>query len=182
MELQGNWGLRRLFRPSVESLPESEQLQYYHQRDFLSTHLYRLGINLFGKDSRIRRRVIIAPLGLTPTAQHQTNKTVQKKATLLKTPQVDIEKKAPKTTTFTDDDIDDHEQLSKWISDRKVLRHSLEHFGDCEKWLKSKQCTPLETSVLKKCLANKESHEDSVSVEEVAIIMQTKHVHNIMYS
>ncbi len=170
MELQGNWGLRRLFRPSVESLPESEQLQFYHQRDFLPTHLYRLGINLFGKDSRIRRRVIVAPLGVTPTTQHQTNKTVQKKATVLKTPHVDIEKKAIKTTTLSDDSFDDREQLSKWISDRKALRHNLEHFGDCEKWLKSKQCTPLETSVLKQCLAKKaslKSQDDSDSADEV---------------
>ena len=188
MELQGDWGLKRLFRPSVETLPVSEQLQYYHQRDFLPSHLYRLGLNLFGKDSgRIRKRVINAPPATIPiqnstkTNNHPVNIVKTRKNALKRTPVDDTVKKLPllqlhqDTISLNDDHATDtDEYLSKWVTDRQALRNNLETFGDCEQWLKAKQCTPLESSVLEQIRAKKNSTkliETSEKITEVCQLM-----------
>ena len=147
MDVQDDLGLRRLFRPPIDHLPVSEQLKYYHQRDFVPSHLYRMGAKLFGKETAVRKRIIEASI-LTTTAkthQHCNQKPHQADGRPLNTPLNSFfnQSKVKSPQKLSDEDY------QKWVSDRKALRENLEHFGDCKRWLMSKQCTPLESSVLK---------------------------------
>lgn len=136
--------LRRLFRPPLDDMPTSEQLKYYHKRDFIPSHLFRLGLDLFGKNPQeVRKRIIEAS---RPATTHDS----------ITRPSDRVHEVASKPSALIPSSISsDHYQVDspgfdykKWVAERKKLRNNLEHFGDCEKWLMSKNCTDVESSVL----------------------------------
>ena len=157
--LQQGEGMRRLFRPSIYEQLESEQLQYYYQRDFRPSHIYRTGVKLFNKETSVRRRVITAP------SYSDTHNCLDKIVTQRGSKACNVRAKTvsfhsnqlPTSTSATKDD--DDFCTNNWISERKTLRHNLENFGNCEQWLLSKQCTPLENSVLKQIKAAKNNKQ-----------------------
>lgn len=141
----GDYGLRRLFRPPFDHLPESQQLQNYHQRNFIPSHLYRMGVKLFRKEPTVRTRVIDASYWI-PKNDQTSAKT---NWSSLSSPLKDDFKPASAPTQYT------VEEYKNWIAHRQELRKNLEQFGGCEQWLLSKSCTPVEASVLEKLRAQR---------------------------
>ncbi len=150
-------GLRRLLhRPSVDDLPESEQLQHYYQRDFNPSHLYRTGVKLFGKEIGTRKRVIFAPsYNEVDSSNHLDKITPPNKE--IKSSKIPV--KLPLSVAADSPPNHDEDYFKNWISERKALRHNLENFGNCEQWLQSKHCTPLESNVLKQIKVTKNNRQ-----------------------
>ena len=141
----GDYGLRRLFRPPFDHLPESQQLQNYHQRNFIPSHLYRMGVKLFRKEPTVRTRVIDASYWI-PKNDQTSAKTNWPS---LSSPLKDDFKPASAPTQYTVD------EYKNWIAHRQELRKNLEQLGGCEQWLLSKSCTPVEASVLERLRAQR---------------------------
>jgi hypothetical protein len=134
----------------------SQELQRYRQRDLIPSHLYRLGIKLFGSEPT-RHRVIDAsryvPRELVPYAENlrrtwdgrplETAQHVRAKKPLA--PQrrhSDVNLNSVETSDFTED------QYRQWIDQRKKTRDGLESMALSERWLCSKTRTPLENKLL----------------------------------
>lgn len=127
-------GLQRLFRPPFDHLPVEEQLSHYHQRDLMPTHVFRVGMKIFGKKPPIRRRVIEGSYG--KSIQHSLHRDRQK-----------ITKDKDKEEKTQDDQ---QQEYKTWLEQRKKLREGLESIGAHEQWLTSKKCTPIEAKLLAK--------------------------------
>ena len=160
------YNLRRLFLPPIESLPIGEQLTHYRQRDLVPSHLYRLGTSLFGRSSlATRRRVFDAehfPQHNGVNHYELLNKSLDGRAV----PERDSSKsKLAKSLSEPSVKLSDAEtEYKKWISDRKMLRTTLDSLGANEKWLLSKERTPLESTLLAK-LRTKSRKEDPASAK-----------------
>ena len=162
------YNLRRLFLPPIESLPIGEQLTHYRQRDLAPSHLFRLGTNLFGRSSlAVRRRVFEAEQFPPRTGvNHQAllNKSLDGKTVPERRDpgkgQLVKSLSEPSVTSLSDSEA----EYKKWLADRKALRSTLDSLGANEKWLLSKERTPLESSLLTK-MRSKSRKEDKSSVK-----------------
>ena len=144
------YNLRRLFLPPIESLPIEDQLTRYSQRDLVPSHLHRIGTHLFGGCSfNARCRVIDAShyspqsgvihhtslnTSLDGRTHERYDRTDSRFVKSLSEPSVKLSGSESK--------------YRQWIADRKMLRHDLDSLGATERWLISKERTPLETSLL----------------------------------
>ena len=175
--------LRGLFRLRVDQLPLSEQLPHYHQRNLTSSHLYRLGNDLFGKrEVEVRRRLI--------DSSHYSPAPVQLHTALPKRsldgrsckPCVKADCDSLKSSLSINDKpgvkmhcgrhlsvVDNREiQYQEWIDERQRMRNSLDCLSEYRRWLLTKGRTPIENMMLSKMKSsgseeNVESHEKSVS-------------------
>ena len=160
------YSLRRLFLPPIESLPIGEQLTHYRQRDLVPSHLYRLGTSLFGRSSlTTRRRVFNAehfPQHNGVNHYEQLNKSLDGRIV----PERESGKgKLAKSLSEPSVKLSDAEtDYKKWLSDRKMLRTTLDNLGANEKWLLSKERTPLESALLTK-LRTKSRKQDPASAK-----------------
>ena len=132
--------------PSIErSLSLQEELQKYHQRDLLPSHIYRVGMKIFGKKQVTRKRIIDPSITWKePPATSIKNSLIQEpsleKSTLLGSPV-----KGP-----TDSKAMSVEMYKEWVGRRKKMRSMLDSIGAHEQWLSSKECTPIEAALLEK--------------------------------
>ena len=193
--------LRRLFKPPIDHLPLSEQLTYYRQRDLVPSHLYRVGTRLFGSSGiGARHRV-------TDTSFHSPSKGVcheillqrsldGKEASLpshygMHTGSAGIKghqqqfrairksRSEPSVSHLGFENSDFSEpQYRKWLSDRRTLREGLDSLGANEKWLCSKERTPLESSLLRK-IRNKPRKSITTTVSDLSLPEVS--MHNIVY-
>lgn len=170
--------LRRLFRPPLDSLPISEQLEHYHKRDFLPSHLFRIGLDLFGKNQDVRKRVIVASRPATHDSAIRPGEREQEVTRDSKS-RKPIEPAAILSSSISSDRYTSSGGLDyrKWIAERKALRNNLEHFGDCEKWLMSKNCTEVERSVLDQFKIKKKTgsltENPSATLTKVCLVVTT---------
>lgn len=146
MELQEDYGLRRLFQLPVDYLSMEERLQQYKQRDLIPSHLYRIGIRLFGNAPLTRTRVFQASQFSPPNWQprvhpsrvlHSPDKEQEQEIKLeeaLKGPR--------KPSDFTE------AEYREWVEERMRIREGLEGMGVSERWLCSKDRTPAEEHLL----------------------------------
>lgn len=169
--------LKRLFLPPIECLPIGEQLTHYRQRDLVPSHLHRIGTRLFGGCSfNSRRRVI--------DASHYSPRNGINHQALLnasfdgKTNELHNRAGSKLTKSLSEPSIklsDSESEYRKWLADRKVLRNDLDNLGATEKWLTSKERTPLETSLLtrlkdQKHLARMKPKVESFEVNKIKTI------------
>ncbi|XP_071960308.1 EF-hand calcium-binding domain-containing protein 12-like isoform X2 [Antedon mediterranea] len=152
MELS-DFCLKRLFNPdNSEYLPIEEQLQFYKQRDLSKTKNYGTVLRIWGQP-RSRRRVIIAP----PMNEVSGREMMGRQSAKYLKPLV----REPKNMQLVDRALSEIEKAEKhqnelkerteifhkWLGDRKQLRESLDQMGLDEKWLMTKEKTPLEQRV-----------------------------------
>lgn len=173
------YNLRRLFLPPIESLPIEDQLTRYRQRDLVPSHLHRIGTHLFGGCSFNARRRVVDASHYSPQSDviHHTllntsfngrtheryDRTYGRLVKSLSEPSVKLSESESK--------------YRKWIADRKVLRHDLDSLGPTERWLTSKERTPLETSLLTR-LRNESKKKDRANTKpEVEISEVRKHTY-----
>ena len=152
MELQRDYGLRRLFRLPLDYLPVAEQLQQYKQRDLIPSHIYRTGIKLFGNSTYKRTRIFessqFSPPQWRPRAHHsctpqQTDKEQEQKLKLEK-----VLQSPHKPSEFTE------AEYHVWVTERMKMREDLEGMGVSERWLCSKDRTPAEQHLLSQLRKN----------------------------
>lgn len=181
--------LRRLFRPPLDHLPASEQLARYRQRDLVPSHLYRLGTKLLGSHGP-RRRVIdaslYAPQERTPHVQlirrswdgraiastssgpESTNRTHAALETTLPVgaslAQEASRGAGGKNTTGLKARDFSVEDYRRWVSERRELRASLDGLGASEAWLRSKERTPLEETLLSRLSSERRAAERKAPV------------------
>ena len=146
MELQKDYGLRRLFRLPLDYLPVDEQLQHYKQRDLMPSHIFRVGIRLFGNAPLTRTRVFEASHYSPPNWQprvhpsrilHPPDKEQEQERKL------DEALQGPrKPSEFTE------AEYRQWVEERMKIREGLEGMGVSERWLCSKNRTPAEEYLL----------------------------------
>lgn len=152
------YSLRRLFRQPIDHLPPSDQLQFYHQRNLVPSHLYRLGTGILG-GSPPRRRVIdaslYAPPGGTPHAQliwRSLDGRVKPVGRSPTTKEGLTSGACVRPRSLTDPAMAAHqfteEEYRGWVGQRQRLRADLEAMGASQRWLLSKERTPLETFLL----------------------------------
>ena len=173
------YNLRRLFLPPIESLPIEDQLTRYRQRDLVPSHLHRIGTHLFGGCSFNARHRVVDASHYSPQSDviHHTllntsfngrtheryDRTYGRLVKSLSEPSVKLSESESK--------------YRKWIADRKVLRHDLDSLGPTERWLTSKERTPLETSLLTR-LRNESKKKDRANTKpEVEISEVRKHTY-----
>ena len=146
MELQKDYGLRRLFQLPLDYLPMEERLQRYKQRDLIPSHLFRVGIRLFGNAPLTRTRVFEASQYSPPKWQPRVHPS-----RVLQPPDKEQEQeikldealKSPrKPSEFTEADY------REWVEERMRIREGLEDMGVNERWLCSKNRTPAEEHLL----------------------------------
>ncbi len=168
-----DYNLKKLFLPPIESLPIEEQLTHYRQRNLVPSHLHRIGTHLFGGSSfNVRRRVIDASHfsphnGINHLALLNASFDGKIRETRTRTGFKLTKSLSEPSVKLSDSESD----YRKWIADRKVLRSDLDSLGATEKWLTSKERTPLETSLLtrlrdEKCLASAKPKVESYEVSE----------------
>jgi hypothetical protein len=136
------YGLNRLFRPQYDHLPIEEQLAHYHQKDLMPVHVYRVGMKVFGNSwskPPIRRRVIDASCFLKPSL----NKDQQPYC-------IRMHQKTKECDNPEELQVEKQREYKAWLHQRKELRENLDSIGANEKWLTSKQCTPIEAKLLTK--------------------------------
>ncbi len=148
--MTGDYSLNKLFLPPIESLPIEKQLTRYRQRDLVPSHLHRIGTRLFrGSSFNTRRRVIDASHFSPPNRiNHQAllNASFDGR---IREPHDKTSSKLTKSLSEPSVTLSDPEsEYRKWLAERKVLRNDLDSLGATEKWLTSKECTPLEASLL----------------------------------
>ena len=154
------YNLKRLFQPQVDQLPLSEQLPHYYERDLASSHLYRLGTDLF-KESGIktRRRLIDASLYSPPsllphrallkkyvdgTSPPPATESCSAKCKPLHLPTL------KKTLDFSDSSLEcgaDY-YCHNWTEERQRIRNSLDGLSAYKCWLFTKERTPVENTWL----------------------------------
>lgn len=152
-----DYNLQRFFKPPIDHLPVSEQLPYYRQRNLTHSHLYRFGQREIPTDvSFPRRRVIDASLY---SPRHRVGHHALLQRSLDGQPQKGLTDNASKCQDYlysepsvldvsaNSSDLSET-QYRKWTVDRRELRKSLDSVGANEKWLCSKERTPLENSIL----------------------------------
>ena len=179
---------RGLFRVRVDQLSLSEQLPHYHQRNLTSSHLYRLGNDLFGKrEIEVRRRLIDSSYYSPPPVQLHTallKRSLDGRSLLNSCkPCVKGDCDSLKSSLAIDDKAgvkmrlgqlhvsvgDNREfQYRKWIDEKQRMRKSLDCLSEYKQWLLTKGRTPIESMLLSKnkrmeSEENIESHEKSVS-------------------
>ena len=127
---------------------------HYKQRDLTQSHLCRLGARLFGSVS-IRRRIIDSDKFLPPIkTPHATllernldGMDLNKPEELDCTAKIPLAKPVESPTRAAEEgfSLTDYRD---WLASRQELRLDLDGLGVTEKWLRSKECTPLENSLL----------------------------------
>lgn len=156
--------LRRLFLPPIESLPIEEQLTRYKQRDFIPSHLYRIGTHLFGGSAfNVRRRVIDAGQFSPPSG---VGHHVYLNASLDGKTYEQSDKAGDNDKIVSEPSVklsDTESEYKKWLADRKIIRRDLDGLGANEKWLTSKERTPLEAALLTK-LRNESKNKDTMKM------------------
>lgn len=180
--------LRRLFQPPIDHLPLTEQLTYYRQRDLIPSHLYRVGTRLFGSSiAGARHRVIDASLQSPHKGVcHETllqRSLDGKEASLalhhsIRTSSASIKcnpgaigrsHSVPSVSHLGSENSDFSElQYRKWLLERRTLRENLDSLGANEKWLCSKERTPLESSLLMK-IRNKPGKSAVTTVSDLSL-------------
>ena len=129
----------------------TDQLRRYRQRDLIPSHLYRLGTKLFGSEP-LRRRVIEAshyvPRELVPHAINLSRTWDGQPVARDEKPPV-LQRRLSEqrlhnvsTSEFT------HDQYRQWMDERRRLRDGLDAMALSERWLCSKERTPLENKLL----------------------------------
>ena len=126
-----------------------------HGRDLLPSHVYRLGVRLFGSQPIRRSRVIEASLfHPTPKTPHSAllRRTLDGKDERTKRPTPLLPPEMPPAQpqalagsdvgTFTEGDY------RCWLESRRSMRATLDGAGLTERWLRSKDRTELEGAVL----------------------------------
>lgn len=132
--------------PSIERSPSlQEELQKYHQRDLLPSHIYRVGMKIFGKKPLSRKRII------NPSMTWKDPPATSIRNSLIKEPSLE------KSTLLgsgkgpgTDSNVMSVDMYREWVGRRKEMRNMLDSIGAHEQWLSSKECTPIEAALLEK--------------------------------
>ena len=122
--------------------PTEEQVQHYHQRNFIPSHLYRVGVKLFRKKAPVRQRVIDTTSCWVPSARHQVPHPIM--AT-----RIDKLKNVEHVTQSQNkSEASSHLEYKSWLAQRQEMRKNLESMGAHEQWLTAKECTPIEATLL----------------------------------
>lgn len=123
--------------------PHEQELQKYHQRDMMPSHVFRVGMKIFGKAPPIRRRIINCTLSDIPSAPKSTRSIIHPNTT--KCPPSSLSSLSPS-----------YDEYRAWIKERQQMRHTLDSIGANEQWLSSKDCTPIEAKLLTKLKLERE--------------------------
>ena len=120
--------------------------------------MFRKAIDLFGDSSIIRKR-IFNPSTNTILKEPQSLASSSLANSVYARPRVYPEKRRETTSVELDSGEAKVVEYQEWLKRRKVMRAQLEQFGNVEKWLTGKDCTPSE----KKLLQNLQSRDVSSS-------------------
>lgn len=134
--------------PDIDHLPIEEQLQHFHQRDIMPSHIFRVGMKIFSKKPPVRRRIIDSSICWKPSNVTKTNQRAEPSR---KTVHVHVPTITPSPPAYSD--------YKAWISQRRQMRETLDSIGAHEQWLMSKECTPIEATLLAKLKEEKEREE-----------------------
>lgn len=162
------YNLRGLFRPKIDQLPLLEQVPHYYQRDLASSHLYRLGTDLFGGSGiKTRRRLIDASLYSPPLVPQRTSKNSldstsppsrvphnkQCNAVLRTSDLLPASTKKRKPDVKNDSGYQTNEDFTKrqyqqWLEERRRIHMHLDGLSAYKCWLLTKDRSPIENNLL----------------------------------
>ena len=136
------YNLDWLYDPDrFDHLPIDKQLLLYKQRNLRKAKTFKLASTIWGTTYQRKRRFVLDS-GNTPSIINSFSTKVESEITNFENLQTD-------TVPSSIVDETDESKYSKWIENRKNLRHGLENLVVNEQWLSSKHGrTPMEQRVL----------------------------------